>query len=390
MPDSPARPQNRPARPEFSSGPCAKFPGWSPEAVLARAWLGRSHRAAGPRRQICAVLEAIARVLDLPEGYRVGIMPGSDTGALEAALWCLLGPRPVDVLAWEHFGDRWAADARDQLELADLRVLDAPYGKLPDLHAVRREADIVFVWNGTTSGVRVPDADWIPEDREGLTLCDATSGIFAQRMDFSRIDVATFSWQKVLGGEAAHGVLILSPRAVRRLEEEPPARGIPTLFRLARNGALVEAVFDGATVNTPSMLCVADCLLALEWVESIGGTAEVQRRADASAAVLQAWMDRTDWVENLADDPAVRSNTSVCMRVVAPWFTALDEAGQRNALKRMAALLETEGVAYDVINHRRAPPGLRVWCGATVATGDIRALTPWLDWAFAAVAAGQG
>ena len=389
MPPSRMRPARKPARPEFSSGPCAKFPGWAPEAVFGRAWLGRSHRASGPHAQIREVLVRIHELLGLPEGYRVGIVPGSDTGAMEMALWNLLGPRPTDVLVWEHFGRLWAADAIRQLALPDCRVLEAPYGKIADLGAVRRDADIVFVWNGTTSGVRVPDGKWIPEDRAGVTICDATSGVFAQDLDWPRLDVTTFSWQKVLGGEAAHGVLVLSPRAVERLESSPPPRGLPKAWQLVKEGALLEGVFDGLTINTPSMLCVADCLLALEWVESIGGAVGTRRRSDTNFAALQDWIDRTDWIENMVSDPSIRSNSSVCMCIVAPWFETLDEAGQRDALKRIGTLLEQEKAAYDVVNHRNAPPGLRVWCGATIDSADIELLTEWLDWAYAVVAAPQ-
>jgi phosphoserine aminotransferase len=383
---APTKPQVRPARPEFSSGPCAKRPGWSAEAVAARAWLGRSHRAAGPKAQLKAAIDRTARLLGVPESYRVGIVPGSDTGAFEMAMWTMLGARPVDVLAWESFGQGWASDATKQLKLADCRVLSAPYGELPNLGAVRPDADVVFTWNGTTSGARVPDADWIAADRAGLTFCDATSAAFAQRLEWGKLDVTTFSWQKAMGGEAAHGMLILSPRAVERLESYVPERPLPKVFRLTKGGRLIEGVFAGETINTPSMLCVADAIDALDWMEGLGGLAATRARADANFAALQAWADGSDWVENLVRDPAARSNTSVCLRIVDRAFAALDDAAQRDFVKRMAKLLEGEGVAYDIAGHRDSPPGLRIWCGTTVETADVVALTPWLDWAFAAAA----
>ncbi|CAN5753844.1 phosphoserine transaminase [soil metagenome] len=386
--DTPSRPHQKPARPEFSSGPCAKRPGWSAEAVAARAWLGRSHRAAGPKAQIRDVIERMGRLLGLPAGHRLAIVPASDTGAFEMAMWSMLGALPVDVLAWESFGAGWAADATKQLRLADCRVLTADYGALPDLGAVRAEADVLFTWNGTTSGARVPDADWIAAGRAGLSFCDATSAAFAQALDWGKLDVTSFSWQKVMGGEAAHGVLILSPRAIERLNAYTPERPLPKVFRLAKDGALIEGVFAGETINTPSMLAVADALDALDWMEGIGGLAATMARADANFAALQAWVDRTDWVENLVADPAHRSNTSVCLSIVDAEITALDEAAQRGFVKRLAALLEAEGAAYDIAGHRDAPPGLRVWCGTTVETADVERLTPWLDWAFEAAKAG--
>ena len=380
---TPGKPTRRPERPEFSSGPCAERPGWSAAEVAERAHLGRSHRAANPKAELKALIDAAHRILELPAGYRVGIVPASDTGAFEMAMWSLLGPRPVDVLAWESFGAGWASDATKQLKLEDCRVITADYGALPDLSQVRPEADVCFTWNGTTSGARVPDADWIAADRLGLTLCDATSAVFAQGIDWAKIDVATFSWQKAMGGEAAHGVLILSPRAVERLESFTPPRPLPKIFRLTKGGKLNEAIFEGATINTPSMLCVADALDALDWIEEIGGLAATRARADANASALQAWMDRTGWIENLVADPAARSNTSVCMRIVDPQVTAMDEAAQRDFTRKMVKLLEAEDAAYDVGGYRDAPPGLRIWCGTTVDTADIEALTPWLDWAFA-------
>jgi phosphoserine aminotransferase len=383
----PPKPRILPARPEFSSGPCAKHPGWSFERVAAKALLGRSHRAAQPKAQLKEAIDRTARLLGVPEGYRVGIVPGSDTGAVEMAMWSLLGPRPVDMLVWESFGKGWATDALKQLKLADCRVIEAEYGALPDLGAVRKDADVVFTWNGTTSGARVPNADWIAADREGLTICDATSAAFAQDLDWLKLDVITFSWQKALGGEAAHGMLVLSPRAVARLESYTPDRPLPKLFRLTKAGRLIDGVFAGETINTPSMLCVADFIGALEWADEVGGLPGLVARADANFLALQSWVDRTPWVENLVTDPAARSNTSVCLTITDPGIAALDEAAQRAFVKRMTGLLEAEGAALDIGGHRDAPPGLRVWCGATVETGDIVALTPWLDWAFAAARA---
>ncbi|MGF1446343.1 MAG: phosphoserine transaminase [Pikeienuella sp.] len=383
----PAMPQARPVRPQFSSGPCAKRPGWSAEAVAAKAHLGRSHRAKQPKAQLAEAIERMAAVLGLPAEYRLAIVPGSDTGAYEMAMWTMMGARPVDMLAWESFGKGWVTDAVKQLKLADCRVIEADYGQLPDLARIRADADIGFTWNGTTSGVRVPDADWIPVDRAGLTFCDATSAAFAQDLDWPKLDVTTFSWQKVLGGEAAHGVLILSPRAVARLESYAPERPLPKVFRLTKGGKLIEGLFKGETLNTPSMLAVADLIDALDWAEEIGGMPALRARADANAAALQAWVDATPWVENLCAEPAYRSNTSVCLRIVDPDVVALDAAGQRDVAKRITAALEAEGVAYDVNGYRDAPPGLRIWCGATVDAADVARLGPWLDWAFDGVRA---
>ena len=374
----PTKPHAKPARAEFSSGPCPKRPGWSFETVAGLAYLGRSHRAAGPKAQIKDVIDRTAAVLGVPEGYRVGIVPASDTGAVEMALWSMLGPRPVDVLVWESFGAGWATDIQKQLKLDDVRVLKADYGQLPDLGSVRKDADVVFTWNGTTSGARVPNADWIADDREGLTICDATSAAFAQDLDWAKLDVVTFSWQKVL---------ILSPRAVERLETFAPDRPLPKIFRMTKGGKLIEGIFKGETINTPSMLCVADCIDALDWMEDIGGQTAVQGRADANAGALQAWVDATDWVENLVADPAARSNTSVCLKVVDPVVASLDDSGQRAFVKAMVTMLDKEGAAYDIGGYRDAPAGLRIWCGATVDLADVQALTPWLDYAFAAVKA---
>ncbi|MEM9781286.1 MAG: phosphoserine transaminase [Pseudomonadota bacterium] len=378
----PPKPATKPRNPNFSSGPCAKRPGWSAEAVAARAWLGRSHRAAGPKKQLADAVARTARLLGVPADYRVGIVPASDTGAYEMAMWSLLGARPVDMLAWESFGKGWVTDAVKQLKLADCRVIEAPYGTLPDLTQVRSEADIGFTWNGTTSGARVPNGNWIPADRAGLTLVDATSAAFAQPIDWAKCDVTTFSWQKVLGGEGAHGVLILSPRAVKRLESFTPDRPLPKIFRLTKGGKLIEGVFKGETINTPSMLAVADYIDALDWAAGLG-IEGLWARADANFATLQAWVDRTPWIENLVSEAAHRSNTSVCLKVVDPAVAALDEAAQKALTKRMAGLLEAEDAAYDINGYRDAPPGLRIWCGATVERSDIDALTPWLDWAFA-------
>jgi phosphoserine aminotransferase len=390
MTDAPAaatlavqKPTVKPARPEFSSGPCAKRPGWSAEAVVARAFLGRSHRAAKPKAQLADAIARTARVLGVPADYRVGIVPASDTGAFEMAMWSMLGARPVDMLVWESFGQGWATDATRQLKLADCRVIAADYGTLPDLTEVRKDADVCFTWNGTTSGARVPDGDWIADDREGLTLCDATSAAFAQDLPWAKLDVTTLSWQKAMGGEGAHGILILSPRAVERLETYTPPRPLPKIFRLTKGGKLIEGVFRGETINTPSMLCVADAVDALDWMETIGGLAATRARADANAAALQAWVDRTPWVDNLVADPAARSNTSVCLSIVDPGIASRDDAGQRDFVKTMTRLLEAEGVAYDIAGYRDAPPGLRIWCGTTVDTADVEALTPWLDWALA-------
>ncbi|MEM7056213.1 MAG: phosphoserine transaminase [Pseudomonadota bacterium] len=385
----PPKPQARPARPEFSSGPCAKHPGWSAEAVAATAWLGRSHRAVGPKAQLKSVIDRTAALLQVPQGYLVGIVPGSDTGAVELAMWSLLGPHPVDVLVWESFGKGWATDAVKQLKLKDCRVIEAVYGELPDLTAVRPDADVVFTWNGTTSGARVPNADWIAADREGLTICDATSAAFAQYLDWPKLDVVTFSWQKVLGGEGAHGMVVLSPRAVARLESFMPDRPLPKVFRLTKGGDLIAGVFEGATINTPSMLCVADYEDALDWADCVGGLAGLHARADANLAVLQAWVDQTPWIENLVADPRARSNTSVCLKIVDPAIAAMDEAGQQAFTKRLSGTLEEEGVAFDINGYRDAPPGLRIWCGGTVETADVQALTPWLDWAFHKSAAAQ-
>jgi len=380
-----AKPAMRPARPEFSSGPCAKRPGWSPENLRA-AILGRSHRSKPGKARLQAAIDQTRAVLEVPADYLIGIVPGSDTGAVEMALWSLLGPKPVQLLAFESFGKDWVTDVVKQLKI-DAQVLDAPYGALPDLTKVRPDADLVFTWNGTTSGVRVPNADFIAADRTGLTICDATSACFAQDLQWAKLDVVTFSWQKALGGEAAHGVLVLSPRAVERLESHTPAWPMPKLFRMTKGGKLSRDIFEGATINTPSMLCVEDYLDALKWAAGIGGLAELQKRADQNLAALETWVDKTPWVAFLAADKASRSNTSVCLAVVDPRVTALPADAQADLAKRLAGALEKEGVALDIGGYRDAPPGLRIWCGATVETDDLEALTPWLDWAFASVSA---
>ena len=381
----PAKPAMRPAHPEFSSGPCAKRPGWTPEN-LRSAILGRSHRSKPGKARLQAAIDQTRRLLGVPGDYLIGIVPGSDTGAVEMALWSLLGPRPVQLLAFESFGKDWVTDVVKQLKI-EAEVLDAPYGRLPDLTKVNGEADLVFTWNGTTSGVRVPSADFISPGRAGLTICDATSACFAQPLDWPKLDVVTFSWQKALGGEAAHGVLILSPRAVARLESYSPPWPMPKLFRLTKGGKLNAEIFEGSTINTPSMLCVEDYLDALKWAASIGGLAELMARANANLAVLEAWAARTPWVDFLAESATIRSNTSVCLKVVDPTVTALGAEAQAEFAKRLAQLLEKEGVALDIGGYRDAPPGLRIWCGATVEADDLEALTPWLDWAFACVSA---
>jgi phosphoserine aminotransferase len=381
-----AKPSRRPQRPEFSSGPCAKRPGWTVSA-LSGALLGRSHRAGPAKDRLQAVIERSRGLLDIPADWKVGIVPGSDTGAIEMGMWSLLGERPVDVLAWESFGQEWATDATEQLHL-DVRVLSAPYGSLPDLAAVDFARDVIFPWNGTTSGVRVPDASWIPAGRHGLMLCDATSAVFAMAVDFAKLDVVTWSWQKVLGGEAAHGMLALSPRAVARLESYRPPRPLPKVFRLTRNGALDGSIFEGSTINTPSMLCVEDALDGLAWAERIGGLPALIRRSESNLATVAEWVARTDWVDFLAKDPRTRSCTSICLAVVDPAFAALDGTTRAGVVKKMAALLEQEGVALDVASYRDAPPGLRLWGGATVERDDLEAVLPWLDWAWSATRPG--
>ncbi|MCC0000702.1 MAG: phosphoserine transaminase [Methylobacteriaceae bacterium] len=377
----------RPANPNFSSGPCAKRPGWSLEA-LKDAPLGRSHRAKVGKSKLKLAIDLTREVLQVPSDYRIGIVPASDTGAVEMALWSLLGARPVDLLAWESFGEGWVTDVVKQLQLKDTRTLKSGYGEIPNLAEVNCDNDVVFTWNGTTSGVRVPNADWIAADRKGLTICDATSAAFAQKLDFAKLDVVTFSWQKALGGEAAHGVLILSPRAVERLESYKPAWPLPKIFRMTKAGKLIEGIFEGETINTPSMLCVEDYIDALNWAKSIGGLDALVARADANTKAIADWKAKTSWVDFLARSADIRSNTSVCLKVIDPAITSLPADQQAAFAKQLATLLEKEKVAYDIGAYRDAPPGLRIWCGATVEKSDVEALTAWLDWAFAEAKAG--
>jgi phosphoserine aminotransferase len=381
-----AKPDLRPGNPNFSSGPCAKRPGFTLD-VLKGAFLGRSHRASGPKARLAEVIDLSRSILGIPADWRLGIVPGSDTGALEMALWSLLGQRGVDIISFESFGEGWATDITRHLKLANTNVLTAPYGELPDLTKVNADNDIVFTWNGTTSGVRVPNADWIAADRTGLAICDATSAAFAMELDWSKLDVVTWSWQKVLGGEAAHGMLALSPRAVERLETYTPAWPLPKVFRLTSKGKISEGVFKGETINTPSMLCVEDALDGLRWAQSTGGLNALIQRSEANLAAVANWVKQSSWAAFLADDPAIRSCTSICLKITASWFTALPADGQAKAAKQLASIVEKEGVAYDIGAYRDAPPGLRIWGGATVETSDIQALLPWLDHAAAQVAA---
>jgi len=377
------KPNVRPTRPEFSSGPCAKRPGWSLDA-LKGALVGRSHRAKQPKARIQAVIERSHRLLGMPADYKIAVVAASDTGAVEMAMWSLLGERPVDVLAWESFGQEWVTDATKQLAL-DARVHSAPYGDLPDLSKVDFARDVIFPWNGTTSGVRVPNGDWIPATRAGLTICDATSAVFAMALPWPKLDVVTWSWQKVLGGEAAHGMLALSPRAVARLESFTPPRPLPKIFRMTKKGKLDEELFAGSTINTPSMLCVEDALDGLAWAERLGGIDALIARSEGNLAAVADWVARTPWVDFLARDPATRSCTSVCLKIVDPWFEAQADDARADFVKKLVALLEKEGVALDIASYRDAPPGLRIWCGATIERADVEALLPWLDWAYAEV-----
>ena len=367
-------PARKPVRPHFSSGPCAKPPGWSPDKI-STASLGRSHRSKIGKARLKHCIDLLREVLRVPDTHRIGIVPASDTGAVEMAMWTMLGARPVTTLAWESFGAGWVTDAVKQLKI-DPTVMEAPYGALPDLGAVDWSHDVVFTWNGTTSGVRVPNGDWIASDRDGLAIADATSAVFAQDIAWDKVDVLTFSWQKVLGGEGAHGVLILGPRAVERLESYTPSWPLPKVFRLTKGGKLIEGVFEGATINTPSMLAVEDAIFALEWAKSVGGLEGMQARANANAKALDTIVEARDWLGHLAADPATRSNTSVCLTV---------EGADTDFIKKFAGLLEAEDAAYDIAGYRDAPPGLRIWCGATVDTADIEALGPWLDWAWASL-----
>jgi phosphoserine aminotransferase len=375
------KPSHKPANPCFSSGPCAKRPGWSLEA-LASASLGRSHRAKIGKAKLKEVIDLSRKILGIPDDYRLGIVPASDTGAIEMAMWSLLGARGVDVLAWESFGSTWANDIKKQLKLEDVRYFNAGYGELPNLQQVDWSRDVVFTWNGTTSGVCVPNADWISPSREGLAICDATSAVFAMEVPFASLDVVTWSWQKVLGGEGAHGMIALSPRAAERLKTYRPSWPMPKIFQLTKGAELIEGIFAGETINTPSMLCVEDAIDGLNWAESIGGLAGLVARSKANFRAIEQWVNRTDWVDFLASDPATRSCTSICLKIVDPWYTALAESAQQEVAKQLAAMLEKEAVAYDIGAYRDAPAGLRIWGGATVETSDIEALLPWLDWAY--------
>ena len=382
------KPAVRPARPFFSSGPCAKRPGWTHEA-LKGALVGRSHRSKPGKTKLKDAIERTRKILGIPADYKIGIMPASDTGAMEMAMWSLLGPMEIDIFAWESFGEDWVTDTVKQLKLkAD--VHKAGYGKLPELKAAKNR-DIVFLWNGTTSGVKVPNGDWIPADREGITICDATSAAFAMDLPWDKLDATTFSWQKVLGGEAAHGILVLSPNAVKRLESYTPHWPMPKIFRMTKGGKLVDGIFEGETINTPSMIAVEDYLDALTWAESVGGLKGLIGRSNANLGALSDWIAKGSSFGFLAEDETIRSNTSVCIKITDPWFAGLNEEAQAEAAKKVAAALDKEGVALDVAGYRAAPPGLRIWCGATVEEADVKALTPWLDWAVATVkAASQG
>ncbi len=376
------RPTLRPACPNFSSGPCAKRPGWDVRA-LAAAMVGRSHRAEPARARIQEVSDRSRAILGIPADWRLGVVPASDTGAVELALWSLLGPRGVDLLAWESFGSTWVSDVVKQLALRDARVLESDYGQLPDLGSVDFDRDVVFTWNGTTSGVRVPNADWIPADRRGLAICDATSAVFAMDVRFDKLDVVTWSWQKALGGEAGHGMLALSPRAVERLESYTPRWPMPKIFRLTAGGKLDQSIFEGSTINTPSMLCVEDALDSLRWAESVGGLAGLIARSQANLETVARWVDDSSWADFLAADAASRSSTSICLKLAGPWVEARDAKAVASAVKTIVKRLDSEGVAYDIGSYRDAPPGIRLWGGCTVESADLAAVLPWLDWAFA-------
>ena len=379
-----AKPDLRPANPNFSSGPCAKRPGWTVDA-LSDALTGRSHRSGPGKKKLAEVIDRTRAVLGIPDDYRIGIVPASDTGAVEMALWSLLGARGVELLVWESFGAGWASDVVKQLKLDDVKVTEADYGQIPDLGAVDFSRDVIFTYNGTTSGVCVPNGDWIPDDREGLTIADSTSAAFAMDLPWNKLDVVTYSWQKVMGGEAAHGMLILSPRAVERLESYTPAWPMPKIFRMTKGGQLIEGIFKGETINTPSMIAVEDALDGLKWAESVGGLDGLKARSQANLKAIEDWAETSDWAAFLAEDKAIRSNTSVCLKVKDPAFLAKDDKTQATALKLMVTLLNDEGVAYDIGGYRDAPAGLRIWAGATVETSDLEALLPWLDWAYGQV-----
>src|ERR1044072_3881194 len=376
-----AMPTLRPCVPHFSSGPCAKRPGWTLQA-LKDAFLGRSHRAKGGKAKLKRAIEETRAVLEVPADFLIGIVPASDTGAVEMAMWSMLGVRPVTMIAWESFGEGWVTDVAKQLKLKDVTTIKAPYGTLPDLSRVDAKSDIVFTWNGTTSGVRVPNADWIAADREGVTICDATSAAFAKPLDWAKLDVVTFSWQKALGGEAAHGMLILSPRAGARLERYTPAWPLPKIFRMTKGGKINRGIFGGETINTPSMLALEDYLDTLAWAKAAGGLKGMMARADANAKVIYDWIEKTPWIASLAEKEETRSNTSGCLKIVDPAIPSLSVDAQWAFVKDLVALIEKEGAAYDIATHRDAPPGLRIWCGCTVERSDVAALTPWIDWAF--------
>ena len=375
------KPTQRPHNPNFSSGPCSKRPGWTAEA-LNTALLGRSHRSKSGKARLKEVIDRTKGLLGIPDDYLCGIVPASDTGAIELAMWSLLGARGVDMLAWESFGSSWVTDVKSQLKLSDCRSLVADYGQLPDLSQVDWARDVVFTWNGTTSGVKVPNGDWIADDREGLAIADSTSAVFAMDLPWHKLDVVTWSWQKVMGGEAAHGMLVLSPRAVERLESYVPAWPLPKIFRLTKKGKVNTAIFEGSTINTPSMLCVEDALDGLSWAESLGGLQPLIARSQTNLEAIATWVDQTPWVDFLAADPMTRSNTAICLKIIDPWYTALPSDEQAKGIKTLVGILEAEGVAYDIAAYRDAPPGLRIWGGSTVETSDIQALLPWLEWAF--------
>jgi len=381
------QPGIRPANPNFSSGPCAKRPGWTVDA-LSDALTGRSHRSGPGKKKLAEVIDRTRAILGVPDDYRIAIVPASDTGAVEMAMWSMLGARGVELLVWESFGAGWATDVAKQLKLDDVKVTTAAYGEIPDLGEVDFSRDVIFTWNGTTSGVKAPNGDWIPADREGLTFADSTSAAFAMDLPWDKLDVVTYSWQKVMGGEAAHGMLILSPRAVERLESYSPAWPMPKIFRMTKGGKLIEGIFKGETINTPSMIAVEDALDGLKWAESVGGLDGLKARSNANLAAIEAWVGKSDWAAFLAEDKSIRSNTSVCLKVKDSTFTALDGDVQAGELKKLVKMLDGEGVAYDIGGYRDAPAGLRIWAGATVETSDMKALLPWLDWAFAEIKAG--
>ncbi|MEO1432709.1 MAG: phosphoserine transaminase [Cyanobacteria bacterium J06633_8] len=378
------KPSIRPQNPNFSSGPCSKRPGWSLEA-LSDATFGRSHRSKLGKAKLAEAIELSKEILQIPSDYRLGIVPASDTGAVEMAMWTMLGERGVDVVAWESFGKGWVTDAVKQLKLKDINTYEADYGQIPDLSVVDTDRDVVFTWNGTTSGVKVPNGDWIKDNRQGLTICDATSAAFAMEIPWQKIDVLTYSWQKVMGGEAAHGVIVLSPRAVARLESYTPDRPLPKIFRLTKGGKLIEGIFEGSTINTPSMLCVEDTIDGLKWAKSIGGLSKLIERSNNNLQVLEDWVGKSDWIDFLVEDKSLRSNTSICLKIVDKWYKSLSKDEQAAKAKELVSLMAKEGVAYDIGSYRDAPPGFRIWGGATVESKDMEALTHWLDWGFSQI-----